>query len=110
MHWPQVVLYVYGILLILGGLMGYAKAHSSPSLWAGLICGLIALFLGYDYIWHYAPICALILALVLVVLMGRRYLRTRKPMPSLMIVILSIIVIAVQIYVMSVDGLGNAPL
>jgi uncharacterized membrane protein (UPF0136 family) len=110
MHWPQVVLYVYGVLLIIGGLIGYAKAHSLPSLWAGLICGLIALFLGYDYIWHYAPICALILALILVFLMGRRYARTRKPMPSLMIVILSLIVIAVQIYVMAVDGLGNAPL
>jgi uncharacterized membrane protein (UPF0136 family) len=42
--------------------------------------------------------------------MGRRYLRTRKPMPSLLIVVLSLIVAAVQIYILIVFGPGNAPL
>ena len=60
--WPVLILYIYGILLIVGGLMGYVKAQSVPSLVAGLVCGFIALFLGYRYAWHFAPHAAFILA------------------------------------------------
>lgn len=108
--WPVLLLYIYGILLIVGGLMGYVKAKSVPSAVAGLVCGLIALFLGYRYSWHFAPYAALALALVLIFLMGRRYLRTRKAMPALLIVVLSIVVAIVQVYVLLFLGVGNAPL
>jgi uncharacterized membrane protein (UPF0136 family) len=107
--WPVLILYIYGILLIVGGAMGYVKAKSTPSLVAGLICGLIALFLGYRYAWHFAPHAALILSLFLTFLMGRRYLSTRKPMPALLIVVLSIIVAIVQVYMLIVWGPGNEP-
>ena len=108
--WPVLLLYIYGILLIVGGLMGYIKAKSVPSLVAGLVCGFIALFLGYRYTWHFAPHAAFILALVLILLMGRRYLNTRKAMPALLIVVLSIVVAIAQIYVILFEGLGNEPL
>jgi len=107
---PVLLLYIYGILLIVGGGMGYVKAKSVPSLVAGLVCGFIALFLGYRYTWHFAPHAALILALVLIFLMGRRYLNTRKAMPALLIVVLSIVVAVVQIYVLLVLGPGHDPL
>ena len=110
MQWPRVLLYVYGFLLIFGGLMGYIKARSVPSAIAGLVCGLIAIFLGYDYVWRFAPHCAFILALILIFLMGRRYLRTRKPMPALFIVVLSVIVAIVQVYILVTLGAGTAPL
>ena len=105
--WPVLVLYIYGILLILGGLMGYVKAKSVPSAVAGLICGALALFIGYNYTWHYAPYAALLLSIVLLVMMGRRYLRTRKAMPALLIVVMSIIVAVVQIYVLVAIGTGH---
>jgi uncharacterized membrane protein (UPF0136 family) len=108
--WPVLLLYIYGILLIVGGAMGYVKAKSVPSLVAGVICGVIALFLGYRYAWHFAPHAALILSLFLIFIMGRRYLRTRKPMPALLIVVLSVIVAIVQIYVLLFVGLGSEPL
>ena len=108
--WPVLLLYIYGVLLILGGLMGYIKAKSVPSLVAGLICGFIALFLGYRYTWHFAPHVAFILALVLIFLMGRRYLNTRKAMPALLIVVLSVIVAIVQIYILFFVGVGSEPL
>ena len=108
--WPVLLLYIYGILLIVGGAMGYVKAKSVPSLVAGMICGIIALFLGYRYAWHFAPHAALILSLILIFLMGRRYLRTRKPMPALLIVVLSVIVALAQIYVLLFVGLGSEPL
>ena len=41
----QVVLAIYGILLIVGGIIGKAKSGSSASLFAGAICGIAALML-----------------------------------------------------------------
>jgi len=108
--WPVLLLYIYGILLIVGGAMGYVKARSVPSLVAGLICGLIAIFLGYDYTWHFAPYAALALSLALILLMGGRYLRTHKAMPALLIVVLSVIVAIVQVYVLVFLGVGHDPL
>jgi uncharacterized membrane protein (UPF0136 family) len=93
------LLYVYGALLIIGGLMGYIKAKSMPSLVAGGVCGVIALLLGYYYTWHFAPHAALLLALLLIFIMGRRYLNSRKVMPALLIVVLSVIVAIAQVYV-----------
>jgi uncharacterized membrane protein (UPF0136 family) len=107
---PVLLLYVYGILLILGGLMGYIKAKSVPSAVAGLVCGIIAIFLGADYTWRWAPEAALFLSLFLIFLMGRRYLRTRKPMPALPIVVLSLIVAITQVCILLFLGSGNAPL
>jgi uncharacterized membrane protein (UPF0136 family) len=107
--WPVLLLYVYGVLLIVGGLMGYVKAKSLPSLIAGLVCGVIIIIVGLNYISYDAPYVALIVALVLIFLMGRRYLVTRKPMPALLIVVLSIIVAVVQVYILLDKGNGSAP-
>jgi uncharacterized membrane protein (UPF0136 family) len=107
---PVLLLYIYGFLLIVGGAMGYVKAKSVPSLVAGVVCGVIALLLGLRYTWHFAPIAALILAIVLIFIMGRRYARTRKAMPALLIVALSLVVAIVQVYVMLFEGLGHEPL
>ena len=108
--WPVLRLYIYGILLIVGGAMGYVKAKSVPSLVAGLVCGLLALLLGYRYAWHFAPHAALILSLVLIFIMGRRYIKTRKAMPALLIVVLSVIVAIVQVYIILFVGVGSEPL
>jgi uncharacterized membrane protein (UPF0136 family) len=98
MLFSEVLLYVYGVLLIVGGLMGYIKAKSQASLIAGVVCGVIALLLGYYYAWHFRPEAALVLALLLIFIMGRRYLNSRKVMPALLVVVLSIIVAIDQIY------------
>jgi uncharacterized membrane protein (UPF0136 family) len=96
---PALLLYIYGLLLIIGGLMGYVKAQSVPSLVAGAVSGVLALILAWYYeACPYVPVTALLLSLALTVVMGRRYLRTRKVMPSLLIVVLSLIVALAQIY------------
>jgi uncharacterized membrane protein (UPF0136 family) len=107
--WPVLLLYIYGILLIVGGAMGYVKAKSVPSLLAGVICGVIIIIVGLNYTAHNAPYVALLVALVLIFLMGRRYLVTRKPMPALLIVVLSVIVAIVQVYILLDKGNGGAP-
>lgn len=38
--------YVFGLLTIVGGVMGYVKANSLPSIIAGTICGALLLFAG----------------------------------------------------------------
>jgi uncharacterized membrane protein (UPF0136 family) len=100
MSFPVLLLYIYGVILILGGAMGYVKAKSVPSLVAGVVCGVIALLLGYYYPWQFAPEAALLLSILLIVIMGRRYFRTRKAMPALLIVALSLIVAVTQIVVL----------
>ena len=105
-----ILLYVYGALLIFGGAMGYIKAGSLSSLIAGLVCGVISIFLAFDYTWHYAPHAALVLSLVLIFIMGRRYYGTRKAMPALLIAVLSVVVAIVQVWVLVTLGSGNAPL
>jgi uncharacterized membrane protein (UPF0136 family) len=94
------LLYIYGILLIIGGFMGYIKAKSMVSLVAGVVCGVIALLLGFYYAtFHFAPHAALLLALLLIFVMGRRYLNSRKVMPALVVVVLSVVVAIAQVYV-----------
>ena len=108
--WPVLLLYIYGILLIVGGLMGYIKAKSVPSLVAGLVCGFIALLMGYRYAWHFAPHVAFILAIVLIFMMGKRFVSTKKFMPAGLIVLLSLVVAIVQLYVLIFIGSGHEPL
>ena len=106
---PVLLLYVYGVLLIVGGAMGYVKARSVPSLVAGAVSGLIIIIVGLNYTSYDAPCVALLVALVLLFIMGRRYLRTRKAMPALLIVVLSVIVAVVQVYILLSVGNGAAP-
>ena len=90
--------------------MGYVRAKSTPSLVAGVVCGVIALILGYRYAWHLSVPAALALSLFLLVLMGRRYLNTRKVMPALLVVVFSLIVALAQILTWVTLGLGNESL
>jgi len=99
--WPVLLLYIYGILLIVGGVMGYVKAKSVPSLVAGGISGVLALILAWYYdACPYVPVAALLLSLALTVVMGCRYFRTGKAMPALPVVGLSIVIALAQIYVL----------
>jgi len=47
---------------------------------------------------------------VLIFIMGRRYLNTRKAMPALLIVVLSAVVAIVQLYIILFVGVGSEPL
>ena len=87
--------------------MGYMKAKSLPSLIAGVVCGVIIIIVGLNYTSHDAPYIALLVALVLIFLMGRRYITTRKAMPALLIVVLSVIVAVVQVYILLSVGNGT---
>uniref|UniRef100_A0A1I7XZM7 Transmembrane protein 14C n=1 Tax=Steinernema glaseri TaxID=37863 RepID=A0A1I7XZM7_9BILA len=76
----------YGALVLTGGLIGYLKAGSIPSLVAGVVSGLLA---GYG---AYTENNALLLGVsgVLGGIMGKRFLNSGKLMPAGIICVLSL--------------------
>ena len=98
-----VTLGVYAVLLGVGGLIGYFKAGSRASLIAGSIsslAALTALWLSITYkTWGVA--LGLILSISLFILFGYRYaVKTRKFMPSGLLAIASLVVLAVMFLIM----------
>jgi len=96
----QVTLGIYGVLLAVGGLIGYFKAGSRPSLIAGMLSAVAAfaalgLSLGQNQL---GPPLGALLSIALFVLFGYRYaIKTGKFMPSGMLAVISLVVLAVMI-------------
>jgi uncharacterized membrane protein (UPF0136 family) len=99
----QVTLGIYALLLAVGGLMGFLKAKSRPSLIAGMLSAVgavIALGLSAAGFAFGLPL-GLVLAIALVVLFGYRFaFKGRKFMPSGMMAVVSLVVSAVLILTM----------
>ncbi|AMW27379.1 MULTISPECIES: TMEM14 family protein [Limnospira] len=91
---------LYGVLAIVGGIVGYKKAQSKISLIAGVSSGILLLVaaLGQAQGWEWALIFALVISVVLVLAFVGRYVKTRKFMPSGLMVILGMVAIAVMVY------------
>jgi len=90
----QIALAVYGVLLIVGGVMGKVKGNSSASLIAGTLTGIAALT-GYWKSLQDPMVGFLIGAMVGLLLTGifvSRFARSRKFMPAGLILILSLVV------------------
>ncbi len=98
----HVTLGIYAALLAVGGIMGFFKARSRASLIAGLVSAAAALValvlarLGYALGF---PL-GMALAIVLFLFFGYRFaLRGRKFMPSGLLAVLSLVVLAIMILV-----------
>lgn len=92
-----VVLIVYAVLLIVGGVIGFVKGRSRPSLIAGVASGLIAILAAVISATSNEDggfSLALALAVVLFVFFGYRASITRKFMPGGLLAIASVVVIA----------------
>lgn len=83
---------IYGLLVLLGGVMGYFKAKSQASLLSGVGSG-IALLITW-FVCRQFPLIGLGLATLLgLILLGvfiRRFLKTRAFMPSGLMIVLSL--------------------
>ena len=90
------VLVVYGVFTLIGGLIGYVKAKSLASLIAGTASGGILLACAGQY--ARGNRAALIVGASVAFLLGVRFVRTwckmRRLMPDLLMVVLSMITIA----------------
>jgi uncharacterized membrane protein (UPF0136 family) len=103
----HVTLGIYAALLAAGGIMGFVKARSRPSLIAGLVSALAALVALWFSLIR-SPLgfpLGMALSAVLFVFFGYRYaLRNRKFMPNGMMAVVSLIVLGVMAAVMDWSG------
>lgn len=74
----------YGILSVVGGIIGYAQAGSKPSLIAGVVSGIVLVVGGIAHQdgTRWGLPLAMIVAGILVVVFAVRLWKTRKFMPA----------------------------
>lgn len=93
-------LYLFGVLTIAGGVMGFVRAKSKASLIAGTVAGGLLLVSGY-LVGRAAPRDGLFLGLAISSSLAVRFLgtyaRSRKVMPAGMMAVLSVIGVVVTL-------------
>lgn len=91
-----IYLIVFGVLTFAGGVMGFVKAKSRASLIAGGIAG--AFLVGSGWLARGGDVnglrVGLALSVALAVRFGRAYAQSRKTMPAVPMIVLSIVGIA----------------
>ncbi|MEW6730192.1 MAG: TMEM14 family protein [Acidobacteriota bacterium] len=88
---------IYGILVILGGLIGYLQASSKASLIAGGVSGAVLILSGWlmlDYL-PTGTYLALLVAVALAILFGKRFAAKQAFMPAGLMLLLSVLMTAV---------------
>jgi uncharacterized membrane protein (UPF0136 family) len=90
---------IFGILTIAGGVIGYVKAGSMPSIVAGSISGVLLLIAAWLLPEHRAAglIVGFMVSLLLIGQFLPKFMRTGKAMPAGMMSILSAIGIVLSI-------------
>ncbi|MBW4617044.1 MAG: hypothetical protein KME21_28145 [Desmonostoc vinosum HA7617-LM4] len=90
---------IYGILAIIGGIIGYMQANSKVSLLSGTISGLLLIFASYLQMQGqtWALILAACVTAVLVVVFAVRLAKTRKFIPAGLMIILGMLALVVTI-------------
>jgi uncharacterized membrane protein (UPF0136 family) len=90
---------IFGALTIIGGIVGYVKAGSLPSIIAGAITGVLLLVAGALLPEHRAVGLAtgFIISLLLAAQFVPKFIRTGRAMPAGMMSILSVIGLVVAI-------------
>ena len=93
---------LYGLFTIIGGVIGYAKAHSMPSLIAGVVSGAILLICSYGLSQN--NMVAAIIGLLVAIALGGRFFGTIiqnfKIMPDFIILVFSLLTIITILFVL----------
>jgi uncharacterized membrane protein (UPF0136 family) len=89
----------YGILAIIGGIIGYIQAASKVSLFSGGISGLLLIFAAYCQIQGqtWGLILAAFITAILVAVFAFRLTKTRKFMPAGLMIIAGMLALAVMV-------------
>ncbi len=85
----QIYYYLFGLIAIAGGAMGYARAKSKASLIAGGVRGALLIIAGLLSPGVPGFVLALIVSVLLLIHFGRSYAAKRKPMPAIPMIVLS---------------------
>ena len=92
----QIILLIYCVLLVLGGLMGFIKAGSKASIIASSVFAAILLLfifgvLPIEYTWTVVAF--------LIVFFGMRFMKGKKFMPNGLMLVLSIVtLVLIQVF------------
>ncbi|HTS16723.1 MAG TPA: TMEM14 family protein [Verrucomicrobiae bacterium] len=89
--------WVYGVIMILGGIAGFVRVGSKASLISGVGFGLALLASGFG-VWQGSQdslLAAIVIALLLVVLFAIRYAKKRRFMPAGMLAVLSVVAVVI---------------
>jgi uncharacterized membrane protein (UPF0136 family) len=93
----NLILIIYVVLLIAGGLVGFLKAKSKPSLIMSSVFALLLIIA--EFVIPRGKLVADILIFVLLIFFGMRFARGRKFMPAGLMVILSAGALALRFFV-----------
>jgi uncharacterized membrane protein (UPF0136 family) len=85
----QVYYFLFGLVAIAGGAMGYARAKSKPSLIAGSVSGALLIIAGLLSPRVSGFVLALIVSVLLLAHFGRSFAAKKKPMPAIPMIVLS---------------------
>jgi uncharacterized membrane protein (UPF0136 family) len=82
----------YGILTLIGGIMGYVKAKSQASLISGLVSGSLLILAGIAQLMgqSWGLMFAAVISAVLVIVFIVRVVKTRKFIPAGMLILVSL--------------------
>jgi uncharacterized membrane protein (UPF0136 family) len=85
----QIYYFLFGLVAIVGGSMGYARAKSKASLIAGAVSGGLLIFAGLLAPNASGFVLALLVSILLLIHFGRSYATKKKPMPAIPMIVLS---------------------
>ena len=98
-QFAKIYYFIFAALTAAGGILGFVKANSKPSLIAGIISGILLAISGG--LIPFKPLPGSILGLVVsLLLLGRflpAYLKKGATMPAVPMILLSVIAIALSI-------------
>ncbi|XP_059664764.1 protein FATTY ACID EXPORT 5-like [Cornus florida] len=102
----------YGLIMVCGGIVGYAKKGSTASLAGGLGTGFLLILAGYLSLKAFNKrknsYLALILetacAVILTWVMGQRYAQTSKIMPAGVVAVISALMTGFYLYKIAMGG------
>jgi uncharacterized membrane protein (UPF0136 family) len=93
MEAAKIYFIIFGLLTIAGGIIGYVKAGSVPSIIAGVITGILLIVAAFLLPEHRVAglATALIVSILLTVQFAPKFFRTGKVMPAGVMSVLSVI-------------------
>ncbi|MGD1805951.1 TMEM14 family protein [Dapis sp. BLCC M126] len=96
----------YGILAIVGGIIGYTKVGSKISLISGSISGLLLIISGIIQLIgiNWGLIFSIVITTILVITFIIRLVKTRKMMPAGLMILTGIAAVAVMVYQISLNN------
>jgi uncharacterized membrane protein (UPF0136 family) len=87
----QVFYILFGLVAIVGGALGFARAKSQASLIAGGVSGAMLIIAGLLSPGPYGLMLGLLVSVLLLLHFSRSYAARRKPMPAIPMIVLSTI-------------------